>query len=52
MAPLQSVAALRWTKLGKYLALDHDVEVDVLTTYKDFSDPAGRYRREDRKSVV
>lgn len=32
MAPLQSVAALRWTKLGKYLALDHGVEVDVLTT--------------------
>ncbi len=47
MAPLQSVAALRWTKIGKYLALDHDVEVDVLTTYKDFSDPAGRYRRDD-----
>lgn len=50
IAPTQAVASLRWTKLGKYLALDHGVDVDVLTNRKEYAgpgDPTAPYRRDD-----
>lgn len=36
IAPCNAVASIRWTKLGKYLAKDHDCTVDILTNEKDF----------------
>lgn len=38
IAPANQVASIRWTKLGKYLKINHKVEVDVLTTAKRFSE--------------
>lgn len=37
-APVNSIAAIRWTKIGKYLAKNHDYKIDVLTTKKHYSD--------------
>lgn len=39
IAPVKSIAAIRWTKLGKYLSKDHGCEVDILTNEKSF-DPS------------
>lgn len=36
IAPLNSVASIRWTKLGKYLAKNFDYEVDACTNCKDY----------------
>lgn len=36
IAPLNSVASIRWTKLGKYLAKNFGYEVDVCTNCKDY----------------
>lgn len=37
IAPVNAVAAIRWTKLIKYLAKNHGYSVDVLTNEKDFT---------------
>lgn len=37
IAPLNAIASIRWTKLGKYLARNHDCRVDILTNKKDFA---------------
>lgn len=36
MAPLNSVASIRWVKLGKYLAKEFNYEVDICTNHKDY----------------
>ena len=36
IAPVQHIAAIRWTKYAKYLAKDHGCEVTVLTNKKCF----------------
>lgn len=36
LAPVNVIAAVRWTKLVKYLSLEHDCSVDVLTNLKSF----------------
>lgn len=36
ITPVNAVAAIRWTKLGKYLNANHDCTIDVLTTQKSF----------------
>ncbi len=36
-APVRSIGAIRWTKLAKYLAKDHDVQIDLLTNEKEYS---------------
>lgn len=41
IAPMQSVASIRWTKIAKYLKKDHDVHITVLTDKKDFNGDAG-----------
>lgn len=38
IAPMNTVASLRWTKLGKYLNKQFDVQLDILTTKKHYSD--------------
>lgn len=38
IAPVRSVASVRWTKIAKYLSKNHSVEVSVLTNEKRFSD--------------
>lgn len=37
IAPVNAVASIRWTKLAKYLSMEHGYIVDVLTNEKDFS---------------
>lgn len=36
IAPVNTIGAIRWTKLGKYLSQNYGCTVDVLTTRKDF----------------
>ena len=36
IAPVQSVAAIRWTKIAKYLKKSHEVHITVLTNKKDY----------------
>lgn len=36
-APVNAVAAIRWTKIAKYLNTEHGYEIDVLTNEKDFT---------------
>lgn len=35
-APVNTVASIRWTKIAKYLSIEHGYEIDVLTNEKDF----------------
>lgn len=37
IAPLNAIASIRWTKLGKYLAKNYSCTIDVLTNEKDFT---------------
>ena len=49
IAPAQSVASIRWTKLAKYLSLTGRYRVSVLTNEKDFEGswrPANHYLRD------
>lgn len=43
IAPMQSIAAIRWTKIAKYLKKYHgeEISVDVLTNKKNYDDPDG-----------
>ena len=34
IAPTQEIASIRWTKIAKYLKMNHDVEITILTTCK------------------
>ncbi len=45
IAPASTIASIRWTKIGKYLQKNHNVEVEILTTAKRFSSTpqAGSY---------
>lgn len=36
IAPVNAVAAIRWTKLGKYLSKEHNCTIDILTNQKSF----------------
>lgn len=36
IAPVNSIASIRWTKFGKYLNKNHNCEIDVLTNKKAF----------------
>lgn len=36
IAPVNEIAAIRWTKLGKYLSKNHGCKVDILTTQKGY----------------
>lgn len=36
IAPVQSVGSIRWTKIGKYLSIDHNCRVSILTNQKSF----------------
>lgn len=36
VAPIQAIASIRWTKLGKYLAKNHGHHIYILTNTKDF----------------
>lgn len=49
ITPVQGVGAVRWTKLGKYLARGEDCEITVLTDEKDFDHalPDGNWQRFD-----
>ena len=39
IAPQGGISTIRWTKLGKYLKINHnDVEVSILTTKKNYDD--------------
>lgn len=35
-APVQAIASVRWTKIAKYLKRAHDVQITVLTNYKQY----------------
>lgn len=37
IAPVQAIAAIRWTKFAKYLSTREDFEITILTNQKDFS---------------
>ena len=37
IAPVQDIAAIRWTKIAKYLKRNYDVHITVLTDEKDLS---------------
>lgn len=39
IAPVNALASIRWTKLAKYLKLNHGYEIDVLTNSKSY-DPS------------
>lgn len=43
IAPMQSIAAIRWTKIAKYLKKCHgeEISIDVLTNEKNYDDPDG-----------
>ena len=43
IAPVQSIAAIRWTKIAKYLKKNHgeEVSIDVLTNKKNYDNPEG-----------
>lgn len=43
MAPAQAIASIRWTKLGKYLAKNHDCQVDILTNKKIYEEGVSGY---------
>lgn len=36
IAPYQAIGSIRWTKIGKYLSLNHGVEVSILTNEKKY----------------
>lgn len=38
IAPIQAVASIRWSKISKYLKLNHDVEIAILTDEKNYND--------------
>lgn len=38
--PAASIGAVRWTKLGKYLSLNHDCQIDILTNKKSYTPDA------------
>lgn len=46
IAPLQTIAAVRWTKIAKYLKRQHgdEVQIDVLTRKKNYDDPNSKMR--------
>lgn len=54
ITPVQGIGAVRWTKLGKYLAQNEACEITVLTDEKDFSRaaPDGNWQRMDATLAV
>lgn len=38
IAPVQEMASVRWTKIAKYLEREHEVEIHVVTTQKNYDD--------------
>ena len=52
IAPVQYISAVRWTKIAKYLKLNHDVHITVLTNHKDFSGDPGAFDPEDRDELL
>ncbi len=57
IAPVNSIAAIRWTKIGKYLSKDQGYKVDILTNKKKYKGrttalrPSQAYSYDDTMAV-